>query len=673
MFPGRRLKQAAIVIALFSFAVATKTSTVSAQGTVSLKGRGIEAVLDPAAMTVDVKHGGVTWTMSRDGAREFVYEQDGVIHEVSLADSKDKTITRLGESSVLVGLNDFRLEVLIWIDGESGELCFKLIPGEEDHQYTIKGVIYPRMFLVPKKRDSYSFFSWHQGFMIPGDWDQEVDYNNPAQFDNEARAKQWGELMARPQAWWETQDRIQPTIIHHNKMGCFGAVQPRSGFIGIIDDACRMDSWMHVKHTPGEHTFYRLLWRPTMGKFSYPRIVRYHFEKDAGYVGLVKQYRKYYDRLGYSKTLAQKNDENPKVEKLRGAINLGTRVSSHDKRNFTHEVYNTFHDIGLQMEEFKDKVGYDRASVAFTGWQRYGHDQEYPDIMPPMMYAGGPLGLDSLATKVQGMGYIFSLRTDNYYDITLDSASFDEEVTIKDQRGKYPKRSTWAAGVNSFLCTRWAIRFLKRNFEVGRTDYPPVLGLLATAHPDYYWLGNYVSNWECYDPRHPLSRNENREALTDIFKYFQELGVLLSIEHFIDWSLPYLVGVRTRAVHRGVYGLNRTGRTISIPLPLWQLAFHDCAYVTGDNYLYALLWGARSDLRLPVPSDQRRIDDALLLAKLHRAVGWDKMTDHKFLSDDFSVQETAFSSGARVWVDFENSRFKITGVPGIEPTVRAAR
>ena len=240
-------------------------------------------------------------------------------------------------------------------------------------------------------------------------------------------------------------------------------------------------------------------------------------------------------------------------------------------------------------------------------------------------------------------------------------------------RGKYLRRSTWAAGVNSFICPRWAIRFLRRNFEVGRTDYPSVHGLLNIAHPDQYFLGNYVPNWEFYDPRHPLTRNETRQAVEEVLQYFRDKRILLSIEHYIDWAVPYLFSARTRAVHRGVYGRNRTGSALSIPIPLCQLVFHDCTYVTGDNYLYSLLWGAQASLSLPVPEEQGMIDDALLLAKLHRAVGWDEMVDHRFLTEDYQVQETTFSSGAKVWVDFNKLQFRITGVPGIESDIRQAR
>ncbi|MFH1069721.1 MAG: DUF5696 domain-containing protein [Candidatus Glassbacteria bacterium] len=632
-----------------------------------ISSRTLEATLDLPTMSVDVKHleSGVTWRMSRKGAAEFVYEQDGKIQEVSLADSKKKTVTVLGKGSLLVTLEDFRFELLIAIDEAAGELVFKLAPLEEDHSFTIKGVIYPRPYEVPIRSDSYSFFGISQGVLIPGDWNQKEDMLNPIQLDDQERFDRFGELMNRPTHWWDCQEWDQAGLIFSLRMACFGAYQPGSGFLAYLDDGCRMDNFIHVRHTPGEHTDYKVYWRPSMGRFSYPRIIHYYFEKDAGYSRLIRHYRQYYQKLGYLKTLAEKNRENPNVELLKGAINLRTQISRKDHRTFAFEIYNTFHAVGEQVEEFKRVTGVDRAALSFTGWQRFGHDQEYPDIIPPNMYAGGPFALDSLARKVKAMGYIFGLATDNYCDITLDSPSFREEVTLKDSQGRYVRRSTWGAGVNSLICPRWAFRFLKRNFEVGRTDYPAVRGLLDTAFPQSYLLGNYVCNWECYDPQHPLTRNENRQALAEIFEYFRTKKIMLTIEHHNDWVVPWIVSARTRWPHEVVYGLDREGRAAGVPVPLWQLCFHDCTYVSAPDNLYTLLTGAPASLGLPVTEKNEQTERAMFLAKVHRAIGWDDMTDHKFLSADYKIQESTFSSGAKVWINYNTGEYKISGVPGI--------
>jgi hypothetical protein len=674
--PGKR-RHPYQLVKVFAFSalliMAWKSSAIAQSYKIAAK--DLEATLDLATMSVDVKHlaSGVIWRMSRKGAREFVYEKDGEISQVSLADSRDKKVTRLGKGAVLVTLADFRFEILILIDEETGELAFKLIPLEEDHNFRIKGVIYPRPFEVPIRADCYSFFGISQGVLIPGDWSQKEDMNNPIQLDDQERFEKFGELMGRPANWWDHQEWDQAGLIYPLRMAVFGAYQPGSGWLAYIDDNCRMDNFLHIKHTPGEHTSYKVYWRPSMGQFGYPRVIRYYFEKNAGYARLIRHYREYYRKLGYIKTLAEKSAENPNVEKLKGAVNLRARVSRKDHRTFSFEIYNTFHEVGEQVAEFQRRSGADRAALSFTGWQRYGHDQEYPDIMPPNMYAGGPEGLDSLARKVKGMGYIFGLATDNYCDITLDSPSFREEVTLKDSQGRYVRRSTWGAGVNSLICPRWAIRFLKRNFEVGRTDYPPVRGLLETAPPQYYLLGNYVCNWECYDPVHPLTRNENREALAGIFDYFIQKKIMLTIEHHNDWVVPWVVSARTRPAHEVVYGRDRAGRTRGITIPLWQLCFHDCTYVNARDYLYALLTAAQAAMGLPVPEDQQRIEETLLLARLHRAIGWDDMREHRFLSEDYRVQEATFSSGAKVWIDYNTRQFRITGVPGISPELRQAR
>ena len=633
-----------------------------------ISSRTLEATLDLVTLSVDVRHleAGVSWRMSRSGEKEFVYEKDGEIHEVSLADSKSKKVTRLGQNAMLVSLEDFRFEILLSIDEAAGELNFKLIPLEEDHQFTIKGVVYPRPYEVPIRSDCYSFFGVSQGVLIPGNWDHTEDMLNPIQFDDQARFDQFGELMARPSHWWDHQEWDQAGLIFAQRMAIFGASQPGSGFLAYVDDGSRMDNFFHIRHTPGQHTDYKVLWRSSMGRFSYPRIIHYYFENNAGYAPLVRHYREYYRKLGYIKILADKNKDNPNVELLKGAISLGTRVSRKDHRTFAFEIYNTFHQVGEQVEEFKRVSGADRALVSFTGWQRFGHDQEYPDIIPPNMYAGGPYALDSLARKVKEMGYVFGLATDNYCDITLDSPSFREEVTLKDSQGRYVRRSTWGAGVNSLICPRWAFRFLKRNFEVGRTDYPFVRGLLDSAYPQYYLLGNYVCNWECYDPEHPLTRNENRQALADIFDYFREKKIMLTIEHHNDWVVPWIVSARTRLAHDQVYGLDQEGRTVGIPVPLWQLCFHDCTYVNaGGDYLFALLTAAQASARLPVTDNEDRLEQIKYLAALHRAIGWDDMTDHKFLSDDYKIQESTFSSGAKVTVNYNTGEYRISGVPGL--------
>ena len=59
--------------------------------------------------------------------------------------------------------------------------------------------------------------------------------------------------------------------------------------------------------------------------------------------------------------------------------------------------------------------------------------------------------------------------------------------------------------------------------------------------------------------------------------------------------------------------------------------------------------------------NERLLKSAQLTAKVHALTGPAEMVEHKFLSDDYQVQECVFSNGVRVWADFSKYQFKVTG------------
>lgn len=72
---------------LLTLLVLLAASLAKGQEPVTLESKNLRVTLDPPSMSVDVRHlpTGVTWRMSRDGSREFVYEKNGKIVEASLA------------------------------------------------------------------------------------------------------------------------------------------------------------------------------------------------------------------------------------------------------------------------------------------------------------------------------------------------------------------------------------------------------------------------------------------------------------------------------------------------------------------------------------------------------------------------------------------------------------
>ena len=153
----------------------------------------------------------------------------------------------------------------------------------------------------------------------------------------------------------------------------------------------------------------------------------------------------------------------------------------------------------------------------------------------------------------------------------MDSPLLDEAMLLRYANGTTNRRNYWASGLTSLICTGMALKYLRANFEVGRTDYPATRGLLETAHPESYWIGNYISSYECYDDRHPITRGTCWDAQRRIFQYINDCGLVLSNEHPKDWAAPYFYMARTRQEREGVYGYDAEGDVLGVPVPLWSL------------------------------------------------------------------------------------------------------
>jgi len=115
-------------------------------------------------------------------------------------------------------------------------------------------------------------------------------------------------------------------------------------------------------------------------------------------------------------------------------------------------------------------------------------------------------------------------------------------------------------------------------------------------------------------------------------------------------------------------GEYRTG-TVGIPVPLWHLVFHDCGILNqgvGEReFLDTLLMGAAPSLGMPDSKEFFASDPfkrALAAAKVHRAVAFQEMTNHEFLSDDHTRQRTTFADGTTVEVDLTKGIYRTKGV-----------
>ena len=295
---------------------------------------------------------------------------------------------------------------------------------------------------------------------------------------------------------------------------------------------------------------------------------------------VAEAYREHATARGYRVTWNQKLKERPEAARLFGACNvklwhaLARRIDA-DMVEQSVEVQWTFDEAAQIAEHLRHDLELEDVLFHLGGWTRYGYDCRHPDIMPANPECGGDAGLIDCARRVQACGYLFCLH-DNYQDIYRDAPSWDEEWLQKEANGAPHKGGVWLGGQAYYTCAREALRLAQR---------PENLPLVRdTIHPDAYFIDTTyaVGPQECYDPRHPLTKQDDihwKQALSD---YARELFGIFGSECGREWAVPHadffegLTSVSGRYYHI----LNPDeldGRVV----PFFDMVFRDCIALHG--------------------------------------------------------------------------------------------
>ena len=208
---------------------------------------------------------------------------------------------------------------------------------------------------------------------------------------------------------------------------------------------------------------------------------------------------------------------------------------------------------------------------------------------------------------------------------------------------------------------------------------------------------------ECYHPDHPLVRSQGAAHLNEAISEVTRLGMLMGSERGKWWatgSTHVFEGIETLNQYAGkYYGSGDLTHWVgpyltekpgfeelflgydfnpARRLPLFQLVYHDSVYCTRrwnqDPGRDASLWDRHDLINIlygtaPLIFMQPRagnvfgseMEDGLRARYLrtyqdvsgwHEKIGFDEMTDHRMLTPDRMVQETRFSSGWNVVVNF---------------------
>lgn len=546
----------------------------------------------------------------------------------------------------------YSFETLIWIEAVSGDIRFEWLPLCEEG-LSVKKVRWPgEMSFEKASRSWYSVLNHQQGLLVPNDWETALDH---VVFNG----------------FFETAGAYMPW---------FGQVKDREGYIAICETP--WNAGYTAEHPAGgPYSHVGIYYEPSLGKMDYRRVLRYTLLSDCDYNDLCKVYRAYVRETGHLRTLTEKAAQNPSVDRLIGCsfVHTGIKTVVQPDSDFfdpeNPEKNNHCTPFSKRTEEIKllHNMGVEKLYLHLDGWAQPGYDNCHPDYSPACIEAGGWEGMKELADTMHECGYLFGIH-DQYRDFYKSAKSFDENYACRLTDGTIPEHHRWAGGPQSYLCATQAPYYLKRNFAALFENGIELDG----AYLDVFTCNE---GDECTNPEHRMTRRECYEYRGQCFSWLLAHGILSSSEEVSDWAIPSLV-----FCHYAPYsfmmkrpGLPKDG----IPVPLFNLVYHDCVIEPwmmdkvseNDDYmLYALLNGGAPYLLRDAAylnTDGSFEGDELLaleemirrsktVSALHEKIAKCEMVRHRMNPENWWIQETEFSDGTKVKVDFKNQTYEIS-------------
>lgn len=457
-------------------------------------------------------------------------------------------------------------------------------------------------------------------------------------------------------------------------MPMYGQIKKAAGYLAIYDTP--YDARYYFTHIPGEDTRIEPFFIPSLGKMAYKRIMLFSFWSECDYNIFAKKYKHYLKETGKFVTLKEKIAQNENVAKLIGTPIIHEQIVRHAKpgtmrydevNSENNDTCVTFETRCNQLKALKKK-GVDRAYLHFDGWGKNGYDNMHPDVFPPSEKAGGAPGMKKLSDTASALGYVFGIH-DQYRDYYYDAESFDMNNAIENEDGSHPFCDVWDGGSHTMLCQSLSPEYVKRNYKNFEN-----LGInIEGAYLDVFGV---VPLDECFNPEHRMTRKECCEKRLECFNILTSKGIIPSSEEAVDCMMKGIALCHHAPYFAFLDKEHDKPTPFGIPVPLFNLVWHEsliipwtkifktdfdrwkCIPYTDTPYLHALLNG--DTIYLPIEPNEDEIDVCNKVLKLHKRVALEEMVEHKFLDDSYRVQQTVFSDGTKVTVNFDTDEYKIS-------------
>ncbi|WP_281612616.1 hypothetical protein [Flammeovirga sp. SubArs3] len=430
-------------------------------------------------------------------------------------------------------------------------------------------------------------------------------------------------------------------------MPWWGTHTEKTAVVGIVDVSARPDMFYNINNngqylfnSKGEMSPYKRIafldpvWKINREKER--KLITYEFIPKGTHVDMAKAYRKEAIKDGYFVSLKEKAKRDPNVEKLQGAIYMGVYGGYPHYVEMPGMAF-TFKELQDIIKTTHDELGVDNAF--FHAWGVFSNF--VPNCWPINENLGGVKELKKAVDLTKKYGYLYSSY--HAYSATLENdPEFNTELFAKDKEGKLKNTGS-----------RWA-----------NIDQNKQLGLAKKSlHKEIAALELQADITDISFATFP---DEDNTGLFNLAKYIDSLNLVNGTEHGQQQFIPYF------DMFEGLtYLPNPNLVQFSHRAPLFNLVYHDAIAIFGkiqdpDNQisingdfrvksLRNILFGMGTTIFFS-PYEFEGMKEMIQIANkvvspVNRETFFAELTDHEYISDDFKLQRSKFSSGTEVIVN----------------------
>jgi hypothetical protein len=402
---------------------------------------------------------------------------------------------------------------------------------------------------------------------------------------------------------------------------------------------------------------------PRLGWLDQARTQRFRFVASASYVAIARAYRQYAKQEGFFRSLRDKLEECPSLEKLFGAVLVMVGYLQDSEADYAG-IFRKLKQRGV-AKAYVYPVGF---------FNLNGGDELYPGYKW--------INLDrEVLQELDRLGYLYAPWT-WLNEILKGGPFFQEWLTLTRSDGS--KSPSWKIGELD-----WYNSHEGRVLEILKQAAPELRAKYTAAHFDVLNAGTCMENYGAWS----YDRKMNSQFRNAMFAQFSGHDRVVGSEQNKDWAIPYK--------HFGTNKLpGPYGKEAPFwPVPLWQLAFHDAVMMswwehstyndpdlghdfsgreirrrmlldilTGDlpsvcpvGRMYGWKKPGSPDREIFVyqykwddPVTLRAVDAAVEVSRFNAVHATDDLIYHEFLSEDGQQQQTVYATGTQVKIRLPN-------------------